>query len=156
MSGNKLINIIKYVFAAVGLLLLIGAVFIYGRTQEAMSVAVLVILGVVFLAIGGGIILAGRWKAARIAYLQQNGVLVSADFQSVEINQSVSVNGRNPYVIVCQWLNKETSELHLFESDNIWFDPSDYIERDTIEVLVDRGNPSKYHVDISFLPRLAN
>lgn len=125
MGVNRTISIITYSFVAIGVVLLMGAFPIYSQAHDTMAVVVPLIMGAAFLAIGGGIILSGRWKAARIADLQKNGVPVYAEFQSVEINQSVSVNGRNPYVILCQWLDKETSELHLFESENLWFDPSD-------------------------------
>ncbi|MNC77488.1 hypothetical protein D3C75_1294550 [compost metagenome] len=58
-------------------------------------------------------------------------------------------------MIRSQWLNPRTSEVHLFESDNIWFDPSDYLKDESISVFIDKKNPKKYHVDISFLPKIA-
>ena len=79
-----------------------------------------------------------------------------AKFQSVKINRSFKVNGRNPYQILAHWQNPATSELHVFVSDNIWFDPTDYIDQDDIVVLIDKDNPSSYYVDTSFLPKLAS
>ncbi|MNH47046.1 hypothetical protein D3C79_1101060 [compost metagenome] len=73
----------------------------------------------------------------------------------MEWNTRISVNGRHPYVIRSQWLNPRTSEVHLFESDNIWFDPSDYLKDESISVFIDKKNPKKYHVDITFLPKIA-
>lgn len=40
------------------------------------------------------------------------------------------------------------------ESEEVWFDPSPYVEREALDVLVDRDNPHRYRVDIDFLPKL--
>ena len=87
--------------------------------------------------------------------LKKNGTRVNAEFQSVELNTALKVNGRNPYQILAQWQNPTTTEIHIFNSDNLWFDPTDYIKSDVIEVLVDMQNPKNYHVDTSFLPKIA-
>ena len=61
------------------------------------------------------------------------------------------------YVIdlITQWQNPATSEVHVFKSNNIWFDPSSYIHTDTITVFCEKDDLSEYYVDISFLPKLA-
>lgn len=114
----------------------------------------MLVLGGVFLSVGMLIFSIGKLRRRKNAYLIRHGVAVEAEFQSVERNYSLSINGKNPFVIVCHWLNTETSEIHVFESDNIWFDPSRYINREMLKVFIKRGNPKKYHVDISFLPKL--
>lgn len=100
--------------------------------------------------------LVGRLKIRKIKHLRQQGQVVQANYQSVNVNHSFSINGRHPYLIVCQWLNPTTGVLHRLESDNIWFDPTPYISSDKIKVFVDRKNPGKYHVDLSFLPESAD
>lgn len=112
-------------------------------------------LGAVFFLVGISIILFGSLKRKKIEHLKKNGIAIKAKFQSVETNRSLDVNGRNPYQICVQWKNPATSELHVFNSDNIWFDPTDHINNDEITVLIDKDNPKKYHVDISFLPKVA-
>ncbi|AUG07145.1 DUF3592 domain-containing protein [Pseudomonas sp. S09G 359] len=116
---------------------------------------VMAIMGAVFLSIGGLIFLIGVLKGRKRAYLQRNGVAIEAKIQSVEVKTNISMNGQSPFVVVCQWLNPMTRQLHTFESENIWFDPTPYIEQDTVTVLVEKDNPEKYYVDISFLPKLA-
>jgi hypothetical protein len=116
---------------------------------------ILGILGVVFFGIGCSIIILGLLKNKKNAYLKQNGIPVVATFQSVEINGSFEVNGKNPYQIYAQWKNPATSELHIFKSENLWFDPSDHIAQDEITVLIHRDDPSKYYLDTSFLPKLS-
>ena len=72
------------------------------------------------------------------------------------INKSLTVNDRSPFLILTQWLNPATSELHIFESNNIWFDPTNHIKTKKIRVFIDRKNPKKYYVDLSFLPKVAS
>lgn len=111
-------------------------------------------LGLVFFIIGFSIILVTRLKAKNIKSLKDKGVPVQTKFESVGLNESVSVNGRSPYVIFTQWINPATSRIHIFKSENIWFDPSGHIPEKDITVLIEQGNPEKYYVDTSFLPRL--
>ncbi|WP_206196659.1 DUF3592 domain-containing protein [Zooshikella ganghwensis] len=113
-------------------------------------------MGAVFFLIGFLIILFGSLKNRKRKYLLERGMPVKAMFQSVEVNRSVSVNGRHPYQIYAQWKNTVTNELHLFKSENIWFNPSDHISQEEITVFIEKDNPKKYYVDISFLPKLAN
>lgn len=112
-------------------------------------------LGFVFFAIGASLFLFDRKKKNLLKNLKLNGTRIDADFISININYSFSVNGRNPYQIITQWQNPSTSKLHIFKSDNIWFDPTDYITKDKIKVLIDKRNPKKYVVDLSFLPEVA-
>jgi uncharacterized protein YneF (UPF0154 family) len=116
---------------------------------------ILGVLGLVFFIIGGSIIAYSIKKKNMLKYLKQHGTKIASDFQNVNINTSLAVNGQNPFVIVSQWQNPETSELHVFTSDNIWFDPTDFIKTDKINVLIDRKNPKRYSVDLSFLPKVA-
>lgn len=118
------------------------------------GVTILGILGFIFFGVGGSIFLYYKIKSNKLKYLKQNGIRIESDFQGVQINNSLSVNGRNPFQIVSHWQNPTTSKLHIFTSDNIWFNPSDYITDDKIKVLIDRNNPKKYSIDLSFLPTL--
>jgi hypothetical protein len=116
---------------------------------------ILGILGGIFFTIGGAMFIFDKRKNNMLTHLKQNGTRIESDFQSVGLNTSLAVNGRNPFQIVSQWQNPATSKLHLFTSDNIWFDPTDFIKTDKIKVLIDRNDPKKYHVDLSFLPEVA-
>ncbi|MES2820985.1 MAG: DUF3592 domain-containing protein [Pseudomonadota bacterium] len=112
-------------------------------------------LGSVFFLVGGGIILFGVLHGRKEAFLRQQGMPIETQFQGVEINESLTVNGQNPFRVVTQWLNPETTEVHVFRSNNLWFDPVSYINGSKVIVFIERGNPSKYHVDLSFLPKVA-
>ncbi|MDR7129537.1 uncharacterized protein YneF (UPF0154 family) [Algoriphagus sp. 4150] len=118
------------------------------------GVLVLGILGSVFFLVGGGIILVKKLKGDKESLLKSRGKLIQTDFQSVVLNTSLTVNGRHPYHILSQWKNPGTSKVHVFKSNNLWFDPSDYIVDKSISVFIEPSNPKKYHVDLSFLPKL--
>lgn len=129
----------------------------FNNYSDLWSIALVTgVMGGVFFSVGAIIFLVGGLKSRRKEYLLRSGVSVEAEFRAVECNEGVSLNGRNPFVIVCHWLNPSTSELHVFESENIWFDPSAYIKSERVKVFIDRANPRKYHVDLSFLPRVAS
>ena len=112
-------------------------------------------LGSVFFLIGFGMIIYGVRKQRKKEHLLERGTRINTQYQSVSRNTSLTVNGRHPYVITSQWMNPKTNELHIFESDNIWFDPEQHIKGETVMVFIDPDDPSQYHVDISFLPKLA-
>src|SRR5215217_4615693 len=95
---HKVITLIKWLFLAIGLLLLVGAIFVDPEAKLALT-----IMGVIFAGIGGGIIAFGRWSAQKEADLRQNGQLIEAEFQAVELNGSLEVNGEHPYRIVARW-----------------------------------------------------
>jgi len=112
-------------------------------------------MGGVFFLVGVGIILVGALKDRKDEYLKKNGMTIETEYQRVELNTALSVNGKHPFRVLTQWQNPLTSELHVFTSNNIWFDPTGYIKTETIKVFIEKGNPKKYYVDLSFLPKLA-
>ncbi|NTW69756.1 MAG: DUF3592 domain-containing protein [Chlorobiaceae bacterium] len=112
-------------------------------------------LGTLFLFVGGGIFFVPMLKKQKNDVLRAEGTPIETEFQSVLINTAVSVNGNCPFQVVTQWKNPATSEIHIFKSDNIWYDPSQYIRNKRIRVFIDRNNPKRYYVDLSFLPKLA-
>jgi len=47
--------------------------------------------------------------------------------------------------------DKLKSETHTFENDNLWYDPTDQIDRKKITVYIELNNPEKYYIDLTFL-----
>jgi hypothetical protein len=113
-------------------------------------------MGAVFFLIGGGIWLFSRLRGQRDEYLRTRGTPIQTKFQNVELNRGLTVNGANPFRVVTQWQDPTTSELHVFRSNNLWFDPTDHIKQGQITVFIEGNNPKKYFVDLSFLPKLAS
>ena len=112
-------------------------------------------MGAVFLLIGGSMILLTGSGARRLAKLRASGRPVVAKLQGVEQNTSFSVNGAHPWRIVSQWQDPETAEIYVFRSENLWFDPTDHLAGEQVTVFIEPGNPKRYAVDLSFLPKLA-
>ncbi|MFY8149290.1 MAG: DUF3592 domain-containing protein [Prochlorococcaceae cyanobacterium] len=113
-------------------------------------------LGVIFAGTGIGITLAPWLSRRGEEKIRQNAVVIETDFQTVQLNTFLTVNGRNPFQILTQWLDPATGKLHVFKSKNLWFDPSPYIPDQKIKVSLREGKPKKYHVDVSYLPDLAD
>ncbi len=84
--------------------------------------------------------------------LATNGLHVQAKYEGVE-SGNLQVNGRDSYRLKCQWQHLVTQNVYIFHSARIWFDPAQFVKRDTLDVLVNMDNPKRYEVDISFLPR---
>jgi len=113
------------------------------------------ILGVVFCSIGFIPFAWQRRVQQRDDWLRANGQRIFADFERVEVNTSVRINGQCPWRIVCQWLDPASNQVHVYRSHNLWYDPERYITGKTMEVIVAPTNPKRYVVETSFLPKLA-
>ena len=116
---------------------------------------IVAVIGLVFFLIGAILIFIGISKNKMVKRLKATGIPILADIKGVDLNSSYSVNGKHPFQITAQWQNPKTSDIHLFNSDNIWFDPSDYLPSDKVSILIDAEDPNQYYMDISFLPKLA-
>ena len=44
--------------------------------------------------------------------------------------------------------------MRVFHSENLWFDPSSFMKRRKVTVLLDPNNPKRYYMDVTFLPQL--
>ena len=114
------------------------------------------VMGFIFAAVGLSMIWFPYRRKQDIELLKTSGSPVLAEFTGVERNTSLSVNGRNPWQVHAKWHNPTTNEIHLFASDNIWFDPSDYMTEKHLTVFVDDADADRYYIDLSFLPKVAD
>ena len=115
---------------------------------------VLASIGGVFFLIGLIIYLLHINKDKNIKILMETGEKIKADIVSVNYNTSLAINGKNPMVIECQWLQNYSNTLYSFKSRNLWFDPTPYLgERKQLDVFINPNNPKKYFMDVSFLPK---
>jgi hypothetical protein len=108
-------------------------------------------LGIPFFLVGFVLFYVGISKHRNKTRLKENGVKITTQFHKLEQSSLIEVNGRNPYQILTQWKNPKNSKLHVFKSDNIWQDPSEFLPQE-INVFIEKDNPEKYYVDLSFLP----
>jgi len=113
-------------------------------------------LGTIFSSISGIMFFVPMRRARIKEDLLRNGTPIQTDFQSVQLNGAVTVNGQSPFRVMTQWLDPATSLIHVFKSENLWFDPTRYITQKQITVFIDNANPKRYYVDLSFLPKPAD
>ena len=110
-------------------------------------------IGSIFALIGGAIGMHELRKRRVRAWLGLHGMRVGAKFTGVVHDTSTKVNGRSPWRLTAQWQHPVTGAIHTFESDSIWFDPSEFVDREELSVVVDADDPSRYQVDLAFLPK---
>lgn len=118
-----------------------------------LGVTILGLIGAVFFFTGFSFFRSDRSKQKKTDFLQQGGKSIITKFIDVQVDLGVSFNDSNPYFICTEWLDPKTNKILFFESDNIWFDPTEYIKTDEIKVVIDSKNPDNYYMDISFLPK---
>lgn len=94
-------------------------------------------------------------SGSRHSRLIHEGKPLTATIVDVTLNKAIKINGRSPWRIVCQWLDPQSGQVHLFNSANFYYDPSPYIKDKKITVYVANNNIKKYHVDVSHLPKKA-
>jgi hypothetical protein len=117
--------------------------------------------GLIFLSVGWLIAIAPYLYSRRAKHLRKDGVRIETKLHRVEVQKFLGIGqGKNivyPYRVFTQWQDPQTMELRIFKSERVWSDPSPYIERNrSIDVFLDRNNPKKYCVDLSFLDPAAN
>ncbi|MBX2946994.1 MAG: hypothetical protein KF725_14260 [Cyclobacteriaceae bacterium] len=72
------------------------------------------------------------------------------------VDGSFKVNGRSPYVIVCQYQDVVSNKVYEFKSDYIWYNPAKLLEdKKEMDVYVDPNDLTRYYLDTSFLPKKA-
>ena len=117
--------------------------------------SVMAVIGLSFFLLGFSMLTKKIRTNKKVSALKANGQRVKAKIKHIGLNTSYKVNGQSPYQIKAQWQNPATSKVHVFNSEYLWYDPTDYVNEEEITVLIDKNNPRKYHMDISFLPQLA-
>ncbi|KAB0538538.1 hypothetical protein [Xanthomonas cissicola] len=146
---NTTVTIVAWSFLLAGLGLLTGAALLPDQARW-----ILLLLGVAFGGVGGGILGYRVWHARRVAWLRRHGT-VETRFVCVERNTSLQVNGMHPFRILASRHDRTHDTVTKYRSDNLWTDPQPFLrERQSLRVFVDPQRPLRYHLDLSFLPTL--
>lgn len=111
-------------------------------------------IGLVFLLIGLLLTLSKLRTQRTAAQVKVSGRPIMATVTDVSLNSQLRLNGRSPWRIHAQWLDPETNRVHVFDSEDVWFDPAPYLGPE-IRVLVDPKDVSRYWVDVDTLPEMA-
>ena len=86
--------------------------------------------------------------------LSEKGEKIIAHLSYVDMNTSITIQGGNPYYIVCKYVDEVTGQEREFKSEYFYFDPNPIIEQKnitTFPVYIDRKNPKKYYVSLEDL-----
>lgn len=109
--------------------------------------------GLIFSSIGGFGLVNAKKKNDEAKWLQTNGQRIDSTFVEVRTVIDVTINGRNPWKIVSKWQNLANGQTYFFESIDLMFDPTNYMAGQTITVYINPNDPTKYYMDITFLPK---
>lgn len=97
-----------------------------------------------------------RIKAKRELFTYGKGRKTSLPVTDVIYDASFKVNGRSPFVIVCQYHDAVSNKLYEFKSDHIGYDPAEFLKsREGIDIYIDPNDLTRYYMDTSFLPKKA-
>ncbi len=92
-----------------------------------------------------------------VEFLKNKGKVIHGKVISINMDASRTVQNEHPWRITLQWLNPSSGKVHVFKSDHIWFDPSDFVKiGEEMEVRIDPKNPKKHWVNIDHLPKRAD
>ena len=111
-------------------------------------------IGLIFFIIGATGLIIKIKKNISGNKLKETGNRIDAKYIETTLNTTYSVNGKNPYNIICEWINPADGKTYTFKSKNLWYDPEDIIytkKITTFTVYVDMNNMKKYMVDIDIL-----
>ena len=121
--------------------------------MENWFVAIMLgVFGTIVTGVGAGIAIYGWRKNNRIMWLRAHGTRVQAKSTGVVMDRNFSSNGRHPWRLTAQWQNPADNAVYTFRSESIWFDPTEFVKGETLDVLIDKDRPSVYFIDLAFLP----
>ncbi|GEM_PF-3523436 len=144
-NQKKMMKTIFTVFAAAGcVIVVIGLVLGIAVTPILFALCG---FGAIFLAVGLIPLLLMKKKGKNKEELIQNGFKVDAVIRDVTLNTMLSVNGRNPYRILCEGKD-QTGAVQVYTSDNIFMNVPSTVIGEPVTVFVSKENPETYYVDI--------
>lgn len=112
-------------------------------------------MGLIF-SLTGFIPLTVMWsRFRRDKRLMENGKLLQATVECIDLNHSVTYNGRHPYLIFCTYWDAYQDVTYRFKSKNLMQEPG-YAPGDSIKVYVNPQDYSKYvvYVEEAVNPRV--
>ena len=94
----------------------------------------------------------GRKKEKSESIFRTTGRKIEAQILNIDNDMTITIQGKNPYCIDCRWIDPITGREYTHTIRNVWQDPKILLAgRNSIDVYVDRNDPEKYFMDISFL-----
>ncbi len=120
---------------------------IYG--DGAYFAYIAMIMGLIFAAVGIPILIIPAILNKKNEKLVETGKKVYGVIEEIVFNTSVTVNGRNPYVVYCKYEDPTSGMIYKFKSKNLYFNPHDsYKVGDNIGIYLNPENYKKYYVEV--------
>lgn len=112
---------------------------------DAFGYMMMLGMGLIFSLVGFiplGVMFAGSHRGRK---LMENGKMLQATVERIDLNYSVTYNGRHPYQIFCTYWDACKDVTYRFKSKNLMREPG-YAPGDSIKVYVNPQDYSKYVV----------
>jgi hypothetical protein len=92
-------------------------------------------------------------KTIRISNnFKTNGRKLQAEIIRVEIDNTITIQRKHPYSILCNWIDPFTGKEYMHTIKYIWKDPTPLLAgRKSLDVYIDSEHPEKYFIDTEFL-----
>jgi hypothetical protein len=118
------------------------------KTGRWFDLFISIPLGLLFVGIGGGLLLYRRNKDRLRKHLLENGRVVMSEFSKVEQKTSLKINGRNPFQVITQAKNPISGRQDQYRSGYLKDDPTAELTGKSIPVFIDPRNSDSYYVDL--------
>lgn len=126
-----------------------------GKGSEIVNY-ILPIMGIVFMLVGGGIIMSMILKAKKKKKVLAYNYVIQANIVGFNMDTSVAMNGRNPYRLEANYVNPNDGKIYTYRSEEVWVDLTPILSQMqivTIPVYVNPNNFAEYYMDISNLTK---
>lgn len=149
----KLMMFFSMLFGAI--VLFVVSIFLYSFLK--ILTFIFILMGVILLIVGWVFGLKPVYKINNNKKLLHTGKKIETKFIGVEENKKETVrvtmaHRMSPFIIKSSGTDPITGETKIFKSNNVWFDPRDFLSKDEkINVYVDPKNSNNYYMDLSFL-----
>lgn len=161
-NKTNVVELLSKIFLGISLgLILLGLVFFIIFSLFSAGFAVIFAgvwagIGVVFGLIALVLFLIHKNGADKEKSLKETGSYVMADIVDIDVRVNMTVQmgtmKMHPYFILCQYIDG-SGRSYLFESKNLYYNPSGLLTSPQLKVYVDLAKPKKYFVDTdSILP----
>lgn len=148
-------KLLAIIFLSIGLLFVfIGLGWIYTLTAGSESVVfseewigplIFTGMGLLFSAIGGGILYFQAKQKAKRELLMRTGRKLRAAINEVYFNTSISMNNRHPQIVEC--VAEVSGKKQTFKSHNIW-SHKQFTPGQETTVYIDSRDASNYWVEV--------
>lgn len=154
INQSSIINF-TFIFKQGLLIALIGfivlVVFTYDELKYNRNLSFFLLIPLFFFILGLTIIIKEITKIFKQERLIKDGLMIEAELVKESFQQGISINGVQPYRLICQGFNPITQNRQLFVSDLLWNDDPASKEsianaKQILKVYLNRKNPNDYYL----------